>query len=177
MTEKTRNKIMVRMPAFLIAALMLNACDAAEPVAKKPGVATAAQLAPYNTQLFGLLINKPSPVDGKNHYQKQFDRDFDGLLAQSQLAKATKVAAPLKKRLMSGPQPDAAVVTDKTGTRHYLYYEACQAHACDETSLALLYAPATNSMRGRLHIDGKDEYLGNPDAAEKALLAPPKATQ
>jgi hypothetical protein len=168
---------MASVPGMLVVALVLNACDAAEPVAAKPGVATAAQLAPYNTQLFNLLINKPSPVDGKNHYQKQFEQDFDALLAQSRLASASKVAAPLKKRLMSGPQPDATIVTDKTGARHYLYYEACQAHACDDTSLALLYAPATNSMRARLHLDGKDEYLGNPDAAEKALLAPQKAMQ
>jgi hypothetical protein len=167
---------MLKVPAALVAALVLNACDAAEPVSAKAGIATEAQLVPYNTQLFGLLINKSSPVDGKNHYQKKFDQGFDALLAQSQLAKASNVAAPLKKRLLSGPQPDAAVVTDKASGRTYLYYEACQAHACDDTNLALLYAPATNSMRARLHIDGKDEYLGNPDAAEKALLAPPKAT-
>lgn len=167
---------MVRVAAALIAALALDACNAAEPVAAKPAMTSAAQLAPYNTQLFGLLINKPSPVDGKNHYQKQFDQAFDALLAQSKLAKASKVAAPLKRRLLSGPQPDAAVVTDKAGARQYLYYEACQAHACDDTSLALLYSPASNTMRARLHMYGKDEYLGNPDAAEKALLAPPKDT-
>lgn len=176
MTEKKSNKTMARVAAALVAALVLNACDAAEPVAAKPGIAPAAQLAPYDTQLFSLLINKPSPVDGKNHYQKKFDQSFDALLAQSQLAKASKVATPLKKRLMSGPQPDAAVVTDKAGGRQYLYYEACQAHACEDTSMALLYAPTSGNMRARLHIDGKDEYLGNPDAAEKALLAPQKAT-
>lgn len=176
MTEKKSNMIKVRVAAALAAALVLNACDAAEPAPARLGIAPAAQLAAYNTQLFALLINKPSPVDGKNHYQKQFDQGFDALLAQSQLAKTSKVAVPLKKRLMSGPQPDPTIVTDKATGRQYLYYEACQAHACDDTSLSLLYSPTSNSLRARLHLDGKDEYLGNPDAAEKALLAPPKAT-
>lgn len=162
--------------AALVMALGGNACDAAEPVAAKSQIATAVQLLPYKTQLFALLINKPGPVDGKNHYQAQFDQGFDALLRQSRLAKASNVAVPLKKRLMSGPQPDAAVVTDKWGARQYLYYEACQAHACDDTNLALLYAPASKIMRARLHIDGRDEYLGNPDATERALLASPKAT-
>lgn len=176
MIDKKSNTVTVKMAAALVAAMVLNTGDAAETMAAAPQIATAAQLAPYKTQLFGLLINKPSPADGKNHYQKQFDQGFDALLGQSRLAKASSVAVPLKKRLMSGPQPDAAVVTDKSGARQYLYYEACQAHACDDTNLALLYAPASKSMRVRLHIDGKDEYLGNPDATEKALLAPPEAT-
>lgn len=174
MTEK--KSIAKKMTVALTAVLALGACDAAEPVAAKPDIASAAQLAPYEAQLFSLLINKRSPVDGKNHYQNQFDQSFDALLAQSQLAKASKAGTPLKKRLMSGPQPDAAVVTDKTGARQYLYYEACQAHACDDTHLALLYAPTSKNMRARLHIDGQDEYLGNPDATEKALLAPLKTT-
>lgn len=157
----------VRAVALCVSLLALNACNAAEP-------ASSAQLAPYNTQLFSLVMNSASPVDNKNHYIKQFDQALDALLAQSALARASKNKVPLKKRLMSGPQPDPAIVQDQGTGRQYVYYQACQAHVCDETSLALLYAPASKAMLGRLHLDGRDEYLGNPTAAEKVLLTPSK---
>lgn len=157
--------IKTKMLALVVSVMALNACHAAD-------AGPAAQLAPYNTQLFSLVMNAKSPVDNKNHYQKQFDQAFDALMAQSALVKASKNKVAIKKRLMSGPQPDPAIVQDKASGRQYLYYEACQAHVCDETSLALLYAPDAKAMLGRLHMDGKDEYLGNPNAAEKALLTP-----
>lgn len=135
--------------------------------------ASAETASPYNTQLFNLVLNQKSPADGKNHYQKQFDTAFDGLLAQSKLAKAASNGVPLKKRLLSGPQPEGVPLQEKGSGQHYLYYESCQAHACSDTSLAVLYAPASNAMLGRLHLDGKDEYLGNPTAAEKFLLDHP----
>ena len=161
------NKNVLRALLLCGSALALNACNAAEP-------ASSAQLAPYNMQLFSLTMNAKSPVDNKNHYVKEFDQAFDAMLAQSALAKTTKNKVPLKKRLMSGPQPDPAIVQDKASGRQYVYYEACQAHVCDETNLAVLYAPASKAMLGRLHMDGKDEFLGKPTAAEQALLSPPK---
>ena len=36
----------------------------------------AESSSPYNTHLFNLLLDQKSPVDGKNHYQKQFDTAF-----------------------------------------------------------------------------------------------------
>ncbi len=141
-------------------------------------VATAipGPAAPYSTQLFSLLTNGSSPVDGKNHYQKEFDQQFDAMLAQSALAKAAKPGVPLKQRLMSGPQPEPLTLQDKAGGQQYVYYEACQAHACDDTSLVVLYAPASRAMLGRLHLDGKEEYLGSPSVREKALLDRGKPT-
>lgn len=131
--------------------------------------ATAA-VAPYHTQLFNLLINKKSLVDGKNHYRKDFDKAFDALLAQSRLAKADDVPVPLKKRLLSGPAGEPETVSEPGSGRQFLFYKACQAHACDETNLGLLYEVATGNMVGVLRLDGKTEYLGNPAQPEKALL-------
>lgn len=78
-------------------------------------VATAmpGPAAPYSTQLFSLLTNGSSPVDGKNHYQKEFDQQFDAMLAQSALAKAAKPGVPLKQRLMSGPQPEPLTLQER----------------------------------------------------------------
>lgn len=131
---------------------------------------TPADVAPYNTYLFSLLTNKKSLADGKNHYQQGFDQSFDAMLAASPLAKAAAPGVSLKKRLLSGPQPEPVLVQDKGTGRQYVYYEACQAHACDETSLALLYAPSSKRMVGRLRLDGKVAYPGDPTAAEKTLL-------
>lgn len=158
--------MMIKYPAAMRIGLTMLALTALLPASAE----TAAQIAPYNTQLFSLLLNQKSPVDGKNHYQKAFDLSFDAMLAQSALARGAKAGVPLKKRLLSGPQPDAVVVPDASGTRQYVRYEACQAHACEETKLVVLYAPASQAMFGRLHLDGKDEYLGHPSAAETALL-------
>ncbi|GJI96539.1 hypothetical protein RugamoR57_32570 [Duganella caerulea] len=172
----TKNKL--ALATVLCTSLLLStlgACTAAESGSGQPAADQAA-IAAYNTQLFSLLMNKKSPVDGKNHYQKDFDLAFDALLAKSTLAKSAKPAVPLKKRLISGPQPDPTIVQDQHSGRQYVYYEACQAHACDETNLALLYAPSSKTMLARLHLDGKDEYLGDPSPAEKTLLDHSKNT-
>jgi hypothetical protein len=124
--------------------------------------------ASYNTQLFNLVENRKSLVDGRNHYRKDFSQSFDRLLAQSQLAKADDVKVPLKKRLLSGPAGEPETVTD--GGREYLYYRACQAHMCDETNLGLLYEPAAGRMTAVLRLKGKQEYLGAPAPAERVLL-------
>lgn len=145
--------------------LLALCCVIAEVVAAPP-----AEIAPYNTQLFSLLMNKKSPVDGKNHYRQEFQRAFDAMLSQSTLPEAAKSPVPLKKRLLSGPQPDAAVLQDSLSGIQYVYYEACQAHDCDQTNLAVLYSPQSQAMFGRLHLGGKDEYLGNPSPTEKRLL-------
>lgn len=127
----------------------------------------------YDTQLFNLLLDQKSPVDGKNHYQAKFDKAFNAMLAQSASAMRGNPGVSLRKRLLSGPQPDPIVLRNKTSGQHYVYYEACQANMCDATRLAVLYAPASNTMLGKLHLDGKDEYLGNPDASEKKMLDGP----
>lgn len=159
---------MIKKRFTSILSLLLALCIATGVAAEPAG--TPTDIAPYNTYLFSLLTNKKSLADSKNHYQQGFDQSFDAMLAASALAKAAAPGVSLKKRLLSGPQPEPVLVQDKGTGRQYVYYEACQAHACAETSLALLYAPATKTMLGRLRLDGKVDYLGNPTATEKALL-------
>ena len=136
-------------------------------VALSAGAAPAAN-APFNTQLFNLVENKKNIIDGRNYYRKEFAQAFDALLAQSKLAKADDVKVPLKKRLLSGPAGEPVAVTE--AGRQYLYYRACQAHMCDETNLGLLYEPAAQKMTASLRLHGKQEHLGAPAAAERALL-------
>ena len=152
----------------LISLIVLTACML--PPCQARSATQTPSLAPYQAQLFNLLMNRRSPVDGKNHYDRKFDQVFDALLAQSSMAKAS--AVPLKRRLLSGPQPEPDIVDDKVANTVYLYDEACQAHACADTSLALVYAPASGRMAGRLLVDGKQAYLGKPTAAEIDLLKP-----
>ena len=169
MTEKRRDVVPLLALVAGVFIAVISICSAADSAAvNAPGVSSA--VAPYQTQLFNLVMNKKSLVDGKNHYQKSFDQRFDAMLASSALAKQQPATVSLKKRLLSGPQPDAVLVRDKTSGREYVVYQACQAHACDETSLAVLYAPVSQAMSGRLTMHGKVEYLGNPGNAEKSLL-------
>lgn len=135
-----------------------------------PMTAGAAPVEPYRTQLFNLLDKAPSVVDGKRHYQADFAKQFDALLASSSLARADKTGVPLKKRLLSGPAPEPALLTDPATGRQWLVYDACQAHRCDEISLRLLYDPASRRMVGKLNLDKQSEFLGTPSAAEQRLL-------
>jgi hypothetical protein len=169
MTNK--NLTIAALRAILLSmSIGLGGCsDAAEAVSPAT-LAVPEDISPYNTYLFNLLTNKKSLVDGKNHYRRTFDQSFDAMLATSNLAKSSPSAVPLKKRLLSGPQPEPVLVRQKNNRLQYVIYEACQAHACDITKLTVLYSPDLKKMLGRLHLDGKIEYLGNPTPAEKAML-------
>jgi len=130
--------------------------------------APPAAPAPYDTQLFNLLENRKNVIDGRNYYRKDFAQAFDALLATSTLSKADDNKVSLKKRLLSGPAAEPQ--TASQGGKQFLYYGACQAHMCDETSLGLIYEPATGRMAASLRLNGRQEYLGAPAPAEQALL-------
>lgn len=92
------------------------------------------------------------------------------------IAIASSTFVPLKKRLLSGPAPEPVVLQDASSLRRYVGYAACQAHACSDTHLRLLYAPASKAMVGRLALAGKVEFLGKPSLAERALLEQAQTT-
>lgn len=136
-----------------------------------------ALFAALDTELFNLVTNRTSLSDNKNHFDRKFSISFDMLLSRSKLAKTDGNGIPIRKRLLSGPVPRPKFLTDLTTGKHYVYYEACQAHACDETRLALLYEPETNVMHARLLLDKKEEFLGEVTLSEKKILNALKVEQ
>ena len=157
--------------AYGMACILGVACATAVTAELRPAAPlSAAAVAPYETQLFNLLMNQRSILDKKNYYQPAFAAQFDALLASSALAKADKTKVSLKKRLLSGPASAGSVVTDLPSGRQFLYYDACQAHRCDDTSLGLLFDPVSRRMIGKLNLDKQSEYLGAPSDSEKHLL-------
>lgn len=104
------------MAPLLIAGAVSVFCMSATadaPHARHPDVVSgAAALKPYRTQLFNLVVDDADVLDGKNYYQAGFAKQFDALLASSSLAKADKTRVPLKKRLLSGPAPQPALLAD-----------------------------------------------------------------
>lgn len=129
-----------------------------------------SNLAIYDTELFNLLSDRKNIIDGKNYYEKVFAESFDALLLKSQTAQSKKAAFQLKKRLLSGPAARPRAFKDNAAQKIYLYYDACQAHACDETYLGLLYETQSKLMSARLVIGGKEELLGGAPDPEKHLL-------
>lgn len=127
-------------------------------------------LVEYNTELFNLLSNKKNIIDKKNYYIKEFASMFDSTLRQSQNAKTKQDTATLKKRLLSGPASKPRLYRDNNTSKQYIYYDACQAHACDETKLGLLYEIDSKQMLARLTVHGQVEYLGKIPAPERRLL-------
>lgn len=158
----------------LCLSLALNFAQADAPATpiyreSKPTEACATCTA-FDTELFNLLINRNSIIDGKNHFNKSFSNSFDLLLSGSKLSTPKENSASLRKRLLSGPAPKPIYISDVVTGKQYIYYEACQAHACDETNLALLYEPLSKAMRARLFANNQYEFLGNVSQQEMQLL-------
>lgn len=130
-----------------------------------------ADVVAYDTELFNLLSNEKNIIDNKNYYLKDFAIPFDTLLRQSQAAQTQKDAVFLKKRLLSGPASKPRAIKDGATNKMYIYYNACQAHACDTTKLGLLYEVGVRQMVAKLTVQGKAEFLGEVTPAEKDLLS------
>jgi hypothetical protein len=131
----------------------------------------APALAPYNVELFNLLLNRKNVVTGVNGFNKEFAASFDKLLREALPNGSAQDHAFLKKRLLSGPEGTPRSLT--VNGKQYLAYDACQAHACDQTRLTLLYAVQSKAMFAALRIDGVPQILGHPAPAEQALLKQP----
>lgn len=123
-----------------------------------------------DTELFNLVTNRTSLSDNKNHFNGKFSSLFDALLSRSKFAKTDGSGITLKRRLLSGPEPKPKFLVDLTTNKQYVYYEACQAHACNESHLVLLYEPAANVMHARLLLDKKEEFLGEATLSEIKIL-------
>lgn len=115
------------------------------------------ELARYEAPLFDLVRS-----DGKT-FDAQLARQLRALLA-SQLRTDTRYI----ERLTSGPAPDAAYYV--TGRRGYVYFTACQAHACDDTSLDVLFDATDYRLVGKLQEKGAVRWLGRPDQREMVLI-------
>ena len=131
----------------------------------------SADVVAYNAELFNLLSNEKNIIDNKNYYLKDFAILFETLLRQSQAAQTQKEAVFLKKRLLSGPASKPRAIKDGATNKMYIYYDACQAHACDTTKLGLLYEVGVKQMVAKLTVQGKAEFLGEVTPAEKDLLS------
>jgi hypothetical protein len=122
----------------------------------------------YDTELFNLLINQKNIIDGKNRFDGEFSTSFDKLLKPASAVKTKKDLSFLRKRLLSGPEGRPKFLT--AFGKNYFYYDACQAHACDQTNLSLLYDAESKVMHAILVVNGVSQLLGKPSPEEVKLL-------
>lgn len=115
------------------------------------------ELTRYEAPLFDLVRS-----DGPG-FDAQLARQLRAVLA-SQLRTDTRYI----ERLTSGPAPEASYYV--TGRRGYVYFTACQAHACDETSLDVLFDVTDYRLVGKLRDKGAVRWLGRPDQREMVLI-------
>ena len=170
----TNNVYFVRLLTF---GLMLWGAWATPTVWAEPNAITgfteiksSPHYAPYDRELFSLVVNRKNVIDDKNYFQKSFAATFNALLSQSDSAPSKQNLSQLKKRLLSGPAAKPQAFNENATGKKYFYYEACQAHACDETKLGLLYETRSKAMVARLSVKGKEEFLGRFSESEKNLL-------
>lgn len=154
-----------------LSGLPCNAWADADNISGFSEIKLGADLAAYDTELFNLLSNRKNIINGKNYYEKSFAESFSALLLKSQSGQTKQSASELKRRLLSGPAARPRAFKDSATQNVFLYYDACQAHACDRNNLALLYETQTKLMRAKLSINGKTEFLGIVSEPEKSLLS------
>lgn len=159
-----------RVLAITIVLLILQKNSFAQPNLPEGIVRTRAPegLTQYNTKLSNLVSDKKNVIDHRNYFSPEFARDLDRLLVRATRSKQD--CALLKRRLISGPESDPTILLDRVEQRIYFYYEACQAHACDETNLRLLYEPRSKTMVGSLTYGGKHQFLGPVSHREKQIF-------
>lgn len=124
----------------------------------------------YDTEPFNLLVNKRSLIDGKNHFSQKISHAFDELLLKTSAIKSKKDFEELRQRLLSGPAPKPRFYKNSVTQSEYIFYEICQAHACNTTNLIMLYAPRSQSMAIRLSINEKVEFLEDKSASTRLCL-------
>ncbi len=118
----------------------------------------------YKTQIFNLFDK--SSVDNRTrepHYDAEFVKQF-----KAALKPYLKLDPKLERKLFSGPGPDGTYI-EIDGTR-YLFYTICQAHACNTTSLAVLYQPDARRLTGRLQYKCERHPLNNPRPEEASAI-------
>lgn len=153
---------------------LLAAAPASAGTAAIADVPMAPRYTAYDTQLFNLMVEGEHVVDGKVQFDPALAKGVETLLAQSNYVRSSRkkgAAEMLKKRLLSGPAPQPRAVALRAGGKEYVAYWACQAHACDETNLILLYQPDAKTAFAQLNVEQRGEYLGNPGAEEMALMS------
>lgn len=118
----------------------------------------------YETQIFNLFDK--SSVDSRTR-EPYYDGDFVKQF-KAALKPYLKLDPKLEKKLFSGPAPDGAYI-EIDGTR-YIFYAICQAHACNTTSLAVLYQPDIKRLAGRLQYKCDQYPLNSPQPAEASAI-------
>jgi len=111
----------------------------------------------YQAKLFE-LIEADEPK-----YDADFAKRFAGMLAPY-----NKEHRNFRKRITSGAASDGSPV--QSGGRSYVHYSICQAHQCDNTTMDVLFDPASKRMVAKVVDRCVSEWLGTPDAAEQVLL-------
>lgn len=138
-----------------------------EPEGETPGAEITCEQEPLATYFF-TLVGRNS-VDNCGRTDPKVLAAFDALMAGTAKAESPDTEIPpLRDRLLSGPSgPGQPVEVDGTT---WWYYSACQAHQCNTNQLVMLYEPTQSKMVGRLLTQCKLWWLGEPTAAQRALL-------
>ncbi|NHV26440.1 hypothetical protein [Burkholderia sp. D-99] len=148
----------VLLRAVLLIPLAYN-CQAhgEEPVPKNITPASSG----YKTEIFNLV--DPDGNQSGTAIGRTVSSAFDNFLNL-----AGQDSKTLRKRLLSGPATEGALW--QIGESREWLYHLCQAHQCNVTNVALLYDEQSHRTAGLLLNRCEPKWLGNPSAAERALI-------
>ena len=89
--------------------------------------------------------------------------------AVQQLFSRSKVATPAWVRQGAGPSAPCQVAPQ--GGINWVVLNTCKMHDCGDNNLFVLFNPPTRETYGVAKLDGKIQWLGKPNAAQKAILS------
>jgi len=119
----------------------------------------------FDTEFFR-LVNPESSIDPqtkKNYYDPALAKQFDAVIKQF-----STLDKKLKQKLLSGPAAKGKYIT--VGTSTYIFYSACQAHACNTTDFVVLYQPEKQRLIGRLQYKCNVYPANNPTPQETSAI-------
>jgi len=144
-----------------------NEGEPAADESQHPADEISCEQQPLATYFFTLVGG--NSVDGCGRKDAKLLAAFDALMKQAAAVESPDPdVPPLRERLLSGPSAPGRPLQLQGET--WWYYSACQAHQCNTTALAMLYSPARSKMVGRLIAKCDVWWLGEPDAAQQALI-------
>lgn len=157
------NKLIIYF--FALSALcFLNSChaDSKDSLSASP---SSLKEAPFPSDL--QYLNKPlyDLIDSGNFPDTIITQEVKRLL------KATQAKDKLiLKKLMSGPEPKGKYIVTPDKNK-YVYFEACQVHECNTTTMALLYDVQHKKAVGLLRLVCEETWLGmEGNDSRKSLL-------
>lgn len=154
----------LKLFSFALSALLfLNACHADSGIASSVSLPDFKEL-PFSTDL--QYLNKPlyELMDLGKSPDATVSKEIKRLLKPIQTTDRL-----IYKKIMSGPESKGKYIVTQDKSQ-YVYFEACQAHQCNTTTMGLLYDVQLKRAVGLLRLVCDEKWLGMEENDSRKMI-------